>query len=86
MKHRDRLANRVAMELALPVDGNCVFQRPRQDSWNRIPILQLFHSLPNTASQPSSPITADLDSDPLPYVRNPWGEFNTHKASYSGAA
>ena len=55
MKHRDRLTNRVALELAFPVGNSCVFQPLYQDSRELISILQLFRSPANTASEPSLP-------------------------------
>jgi hypothetical protein len=51
MKHLDRLTNRIALELASPVGGSRVLQRPYQHSWEPIFTSQLLQLPSNIESR-----------------------------------
>ena len=53
MKHRERLTNPIALELAFPVGGGRVLQRLHRHSWEPISTPQLLQ-LPSKTESPSS--------------------------------
>src|ERR1700676_4465031 len=53
MKHRNRLTNRITLELAPPVAGGRVLQRLYRHSWEPISTPQLLQ-LPSKTESPSS--------------------------------
>ena len=84
MKHRNQLTNRIALELAFPVDRRGVLSRSTKILRQPISTPQLFHMPTETESHPFACLPPALYSSPR-HIQNPYGRFNAHKASCSGA-